>query len=272
MIEQTSISCGNRQSLDLKKRFGQHFLTDRTILQRIVEFAQLQPGSTVVEIGPGAGALTRQLAAVAERVIAIEIDQDLIPQLRTEMPSNVEIVEGDALTVDLPAHPFHLVGNLPYNVATPLLKRAIQHRSRVLDVTVMVQKEVAQRIRAEAGGEDYGPLSVLVQYYATPKRGFNVPPGAFKPRPKVDSAVIRLEWRPNVQDDVEFTDFVQRTFSERRKKLVNNLIRVFPSRSRDEIVEALTIMGLPENVRPEELGVAQFLDVYNRLRWIKHSK
>ena len=182
------------------------------------------------------------------------------------MPSNVEVVEGDALEADLPKDSFHLVGNLPYNVATPLLKRAIDHRDYVLDVTVMIQKEVAERIRARAGSKSYGPLSVLLQYYATPTWGFTVPPGAFTPRPKVDSAVIRLDWRPNVPDAREFTDFVHRAFSSRRKKLVNNLAQMYPSRSREDVVQTLRASGLAEGVRAEELTVEQFLDVYNRLR------
>ncbi len=117
------------------------------------------------------------------------------------MPGNVTVVEADALEVDLirlAGNPFHLVGNLPYNIATPLLKQFIAAREHILDVTIMLQKEVADRLRASAGSKDYGPLSLLIQYYATPIRGFTVPPGAFTPRPKVDSAVIRLEWKPGV--------------------------------------------------------------------------
>jgi 16S rRNA (adenine1518-N6/adenine1519-N6)-dimethyltransferase len=256
----------------LKKRFGQHFLTDRSILRRMFAFAGISPADTVVEIGPGAGALTRELAGVARKVTAIEIDPDLIPRLQADMPSNVDIVEGDALEVEVPAGPFHLVGNLPYNVATPLLRRAIDYRDRILDVTVMVQKEVAERIRATPGSEHYGPLSGLIQYYAIPQWGFTVPPGAFTPRPKVDSAVIRLTWRDGVQTDLDFTNFVHRAFSARRKKLINNLVQIFPAFSRDTIAAALVDAHVSEGARPEELSVNKFLDVYNRLRWIKHSK
>ena len=166
----------------MKKRFGQHFLTDRSILRRIVQLAHLQPEDTVVEIGPGAGSLTQVLAAAVQRVVAIEIDRDLIPALRTKMPSNVEVIEGDALEIDFPNAPFHLVGNLPYNVATPLFKRFIENRDRILDVTVMIQKEVAERLGAEPRTAAYGPLSVLVQYYANVTYGFTVPPGAFNRR------------------------------------------------------------------------------------------
>jgi 16S rRNA (adenine1518-N6/adenine1519-N6)-dimethyltransferase len=248
----------------LKKRFGQHFLTDRTILRRIVQFAHIAPDDLVVEVGPGAGSLTTELAAVARRVVAIEIDKDLVPALRSSMPANVDTVEGDALEVDLPAGMFHVVGNLPYNVATPLFKRFIEHRDRILSVTVMIQKEVAQRLAAQPGAKEYGPLSVLIQYYATVKYGFSVPPGAFKPRPKVDSAVVRLEWKPDVPEARAFTDFVHQAFSSRRKKLVNNLLSMFGSLSRDEVLLRVARAGAPLDVRPEELSVTQFLRVYNQ--------
>jgi 16S rRNA (adenine1518-N6/adenine1519-N6)-dimethyltransferase len=250
----------------LKKRFGQHFLTDRSILQRIVKLAHIHHDETVVEIGAGAGSLTSELAAIAQHVIAIEIDRDLVPSLRASMPENVEIVEGDALEVPWPAGQFHVVGNLPYNVATPLLKRFIDHRQFIQDVTVMVQKEVAERLIAEPSTPEYGPLSVLIQYYATVKYGFTVAPGAFKPRPKVDSAVIRLEWNPDVPAARAFTDFVHHAFGSRRKKLVNNLLSMFGSLGREEIRKRMRSAGIPENARPEELSVEKFLRVYNQFR------
>jgi 16S rRNA (adenine1518-N6/adenine1519-N6)-dimethyltransferase len=253
----------------LKKRYGQHFLSDRNILQRIVRLAAIAPEDTVVEIGPGAGSLTRELAEAARRVIAIEIDRDLIPKLRASLPANVEVVEADALEADLErlaGGRFHLVGNLPYNVATPLLKTFIAARAHILDVTIMLQKEVANRLRAKAGSPDYGPLSVLIQYYAKPVWGFTVPPGAFTPRPRVDSAVIRLEWKPGVPDAKDFTDFVHRAFGSRRKKLLNNLVTICSERRREEIAAVLEAAGLSANVRPETLTVEQFLRVYNQLQ------
>jgi 16S rRNA (adenine1518-N6/adenine1519-N6)-dimethyltransferase len=248
----------------LKKRFGQHFLTNRAILRRIVQLADIHPEDTVIEIGPGAGALTRELALAARRLIAIEIDRDLIPQLRTSLPE-VEIIEGDALEVAFPREPFHLVGNLPYNVATPLFKRFIEHRKYIRDVTVMVQKEVAERLVAKPATHEYGPLSVLVQYYANVKYGFTVSPGSFKPPPKVDSAVVRLDWKPDVLDAKPFTDFVQRAFGSRRKKLVNNLLAMFDL-PREEVLRRLQNSGISADARPEELSVSEFLRVYNHLR------
>jgi 16S rRNA (adenine1518-N6/adenine1519-N6)-dimethyltransferase len=248
----------------LKKRFGQHFLTDRSILRRIVAFSQIQPDHTVVEIGPGAGSLTRELASIARRVIAIEIDRDLIPALRASMPANVEVIEGDALEVAWPLDQFHIVGNLPYNVATPLLKRFIAHRQYIDDVTIMVQKEVAERLHAKPSTPAYGPLSVLVQYYATVKYGFTVAPGAFKPPPKIDSAVIRLEWRPQIPDAQPFTDFVHHAFASRRKKLANNLLGMFPTLDRDDVERRIQSAGIEVSARPEELSVDEFHRVYNQ--------
>jgi 16S rRNA (adenine1518-N6/adenine1519-N6)-dimethyltransferase len=250
----------------LKKRFGQHFLTDRSILRRIVRFAAFQPEDTVVEIGAGAGALTTELAAAARRVIAIEIDHDLIPSLRAFMPENVEVIAGDALEAEWPTGSFHIVANLPYNIATPLLKRFIDHRDRILDVTVMVQKEVAARISAKPSTRDYGPLSVLIQYYSRVKYGFTVPPGAFKPQPKVDSAVIRLDWKPEVPRATEFTDFVHTAFLSRRKMLSNNLLSMFSSLGRPEILRRIDDAGVSASARPEDLSVAEFLRVYNQFR------
>jgi 16S rRNA (adenine1518-N6/adenine1519-N6)-dimethyltransferase len=253
----------------LKKRYGQHFISDRILLRRIVQFADIPSSATVVEIGPGAGALTRELAAAARRVIAIEIDRDLIPKLRTAALPNVEIVEGDALKMDfhqLTSDVFHVAGNLPYNVATPLIRRFIESRAQIINVTIMLQKEVAERLCAKPGSRDYGPLSLLVQYYATPVWGFTVPPGAFKPRPKVDSAVIRLDWKPNVPDFTEFTDFVHLAFSSRRKKLINTLSTIYPSHSRETLALVLERANASPDARAETLSLDQFLAVYNRLR------
>lgn len=219
----------------------------------------------MVEIGPGAGALTQLLAASVHRVIAIEIDKELVIGLRRTLPPNVEVVESDAREIEWPCSRFHLIGNLPYNIATQLLKRFIDARDRIVDVTVMIQKEVADRLIAKPGTADYGPLSVLMQYYSNITYGFTVPPGAFKPPPKVDSAVIRVDWKQGVAEAHEFTAFVQRAFSSRRKKLVNNLLQMFPSLGRENILRCIGHAGIKLDARPQELSVAEFLRVYNQL-------
>jgi 16S rRNA (adenine1518-N6/adenine1519-N6)-dimethyltransferase len=250
----------------LKKRYGQHFISDRNLLQRIIDFAHISSTDTVIEIGPGSGSLTRELAAVAKRVVAIEIDRDLIGALRRTMPFNVDVVDADALDVDFDQYnaPYHVIGNLPYNVATALLRIFIARRSRISEVTVMLQKEVAQRVCAKPGTADYGPLSVLIQYYAIPTWGFTVPPSAFTPPPKVDSAVIRLDWKPDVADSPAFTDFVHRAFGSRRKKLVNNLGVILPGRSKDDLTDILRRAGVSIDVRAETLTIEEFLRVYNQ--------
>jgi 16S rRNA (adenine1518-N6/adenine1519-N6)-dimethyltransferase len=250
----------------LKKRYGQHFISDRDLLQRIIELAHISSTDTVIEIGPGSGSLTRELAAVAKRVVAIEIDRDLIGALRRSVPFNVEVVDADALGVDFDQYdaPFHVIGNLPYNVATALLRIFIARRARISEVTIMLQKEVAQRVCARPGTPDYGPLSVLVQYYAEPTWGFTVPPSAFTPPPKVDSAVIRLDWKPGVADFPAFTDFVHRAFALRRKKLVNNLGAILPGRTRDDLTDILRRAAISIDVRAETLTIEEFLRVYNQ--------
>jgi phospholipid N-methyltransferase len=170
----------------LKKRYGQHFISDRDLLQRIIELAHISSTDTVIEIGPGSGSLTRELAAVARRVVAIEIDRDLIGALRRTMPFNVEIVDADALGVDFEQYtaPYHVIGNLPYNVATVLLRTFISHRSRISEVTVMLQKEVAQRVCARPGTRDYGPLSFSSSTMPSRPGGSQFLPAHSRRRPK----------------------------------------------------------------------------------------
>ena len=240
-----------------KKRLGQHFLTDPNILQRIVDFSRVGPSDCVVEIGSGRGALTKTIAERVKRVIAIEIDHDLVKTLRTSVPTNVQIVEQDALAADLAMispEPYHLLGNLPYNIATPLFERFIQARSHIRSVTVMIQKEVADRILARPGNREYSPLSIGIQYYADVEDGFRVPQGAFTPKPKVDSAVIRLIWRHNVPDSTALMKFVQRAFRARRKKLVNNLLAIHRGNNRTQLADTLKSIGIDSNARPTLLS------------------
>ncbi len=252
-----------------KKRYGQHFLSDPAILERIVQFARVPPEADVVELGPGRGTLTRLLAVTARRLIAVEVDRDLVPGLRRAMPANVEIMEQDALGLDfgtLMPDRFHLVGNLPFNIATPLLERFIRARDRITAVTIMVQKEVADRIAAEPGSGDYGPLSVGIQYYAEVEPGFLVQPGSFDPPPKVHSRLLRLTWNPETPDAPRFIRFVRSAFSSRRKKLLNNLAGMQPGVDRNALTAMLENLGLNPSVRPEQLSVDQFFDLYNSIR------
>lgn len=251
-----------------RKRLGQHFLTDPGILRRIVEFAGPGPEDTILEIGPGHGNLTRLLAERVRRVVAIELDADLVGPLRESVPANVEVVHGDALAADystIAGKRYGIVANLPYNVATPLLERFVQARSHISSVTVLVQKEVADRILAPPRSRVYGPLSVGIQHYAIPRSGFLVPPGAFRPPPRVHSRVIRIDWRESVPDAPGFRAFVNRVFSARRKTLLNNLAAMFPERGKTELETRLADLGLDPGNRADSLTPTQLFALWEDL-------
>jgi len=250
-----------------KKRFGQHFLTDPAILERIVDFSRVGAGDSVVEIGPGRGALTSRLARRAGSVVAVELDRDLIGPLEASMPSNVRILAADALDIDYrtiaPAG-YALVGNLPYNVATPLIERFTAARRAIGSVTVMLQKEVADRIVASPGGKDYGPLTLGVGYYAEVEAGFVLKPGAFSPPPRVDSRMIRLTWKTDVGDAPTLMAFIRTSFRSRRKTLVNN-IQSLSGVGRDRATRALVEAGLDPNVRAEDVSLETFRSLHAAL-------
>jgi 16S rRNA (adenine1518-N6/adenine1519-N6)-dimethyltransferase len=229
----------NRFSITAKKSLGQNFLTDSRILQKIVGAAQLSDGAGVLEIGPGLGALTEGLAQAAETVVAVEIDQRLLPVLGSTLAAypNVHIVHGDVLELDLQAlwqqyfragQPVSVAANLPYYITTPIIMKLLESRIRMRQIVVMVQKEVADRLAAKPGSKQYGSLSIAVQYYCEPELVCIVPRAAFIPQPNVDSAVIRLAVRdvPAVQpaDEQHFFAVVQACFAQRRKTILNNLL------------------------------------------------
>ena len=233
-----------------------------------MDFSRVGPSDTVVEIGPGRGALTKTIAERVRRVVAVEIDRDLVEMLRTSVPPNVQIVERDALETDLAEvspEPYHLLGNLPYNIATPLFERFVHARTHIRSVTVMIQKEVADRILARPGTREYSPLSIGIQYYAEVERGFPVQPGAFTPRPKVDSAVIRLTWRDDVADARALMEFVRKAFTSRRKKLVNNLMTIYGNKNRNQLADTLNAVGIDPDARPEDLSVDHYVKLFQAL-------
>jgi 16S rRNA (adenine1518-N6/adenine1519-N6)-dimethyltransferase len=247
-----------------KKSLGQNFLTDPHYLRKIVDAAQVSDQDLVVEIGPGMGHLTRELVARARKLIVIELDDRLIPRLRDEFGSlpNVEIVHADALQYDYGSLPGRgkVVANLPYYISTPLIQRLIAHRDRFSTLTLMLQREVAERIAADPGGKEYGFLSVLVQYFAVPRLEFTVPAGAFTPRPKVDSAVLTLVMRDHpehaVADESLFLRVIKAAFSQRRKTLRNSLSQLDHPREIMDAVHAKT--GIDPGRRAETLSVVEF--------------
>lgn len=217
-----------------KRRFGQNFLVDHNVVERIIDAVRPQADETILEIGSGRGALTSRLVEIAGRLVAIEFDRDLVPQLRRQFSSfsNLTLVEADALTVDFcaviqPAKSARVVANLPYNIATAILQRLIEQRSCISDMTLMLQREVVDRITAEAGSSERGYLSVLVEAYCEAEQLFDVPPHAFRPVPKVWSTLVNLRVRPKiaaaVKDEALLWQIVSAGFAQRRKTILNNL-------------------------------------------------
>jgi 16S rRNA (adenine1518-N6/adenine1519-N6)-dimethyltransferase len=249
-----------------KKRFGQHFLTDRHYLRRIVDAIDPRPGDAMVEIGPGTGLLTAELAPALSHLHVIEIDRDLAAALRERFdPARVTVHEADALDFDFGALPSSLrvVGNLPYNVSTPILFAIAAIAGRVRDCTFMLQKEVVDRMVAAPASADYGRLSVMLQYRFAMESLLRVPPGAFTPPPKVDSAVVRMvplgEDRPRARDDLFFSQLVSAAFSQRRKTL-RNAARSLAGE------EAFTRAGIDAGRRGETLSVKEFIELADAAR------
>ena len=248
-----------------KKRFGQHFLSDPRILARIAETLTIAPTDTVIEIGPGRGALTAELLRRAGRVIAIEVDRDLVPILRTRWVEDprLTVVEGNVLAQDLSAlagGPFLLVGNVPYNITTPILFHALQ-RPRPARAVYLVQLEVAQRAAAAPGDEAYGALSVNLQAVATVELIFRVPAGAFAPPPKVESAVILVTPRQDpeiaAEEEAAFRTMVQGAFGLRRKQL-KRVVRTLWAMSAEQAGAVIVQAGLDPEARPETLSPSDF--------------
>ena len=244
-----------------RKRFGQHFLHDPGILRRIVESIAPAPGDRVVEIGPGEGALTRLLLQRVASLTAIEIDRDLATRLEKEFSGGrLKLVRADALEFDFSSLPqdIRLVGNLPYNISTALLFHLARHAGRVRDMHFMLQREVVDRMVAKPSTPEYGRLSVMLQARFSMKKLFGVAPGAFRPPPKVDSAVVRLtplERIPGI-DEARFEDLVRRAFSARRKTL-RNALALAP--------EDYARLGIDPGLRPENLSPADYLRIARRV-------
>ncbi|MGE5171725.1 MAG: 16S rRNA (adenine(1518)-N(6)/adenine(1519)-N(6))-dimethyltransferase RsmA [Rudaea sp.] len=246
-----------------RKRFGQHFLTDAHYVARIVDAVDPHPGDNLVEIGPGLGALTGSLVERAQHIVAIEIDRDLAARLREHFgPAQLTLHEADALAFDFAAlgADLRVVGNLPYNISSPLLFHLATFEEGLRDIHVMLQREVVARMAAVPGTPDYGRLTVMLQARFAITRLFTVPPGAFRPPPKVDSAVARLlplgPARPPIADAALFTRIVAAAFGQRRKTLRNALASIA-----DE--EALRAAGIDPAARGETLAVEDFVRLAN---------
>lgn len=254
----------------IRRRFGQHFL-EPVWADKVLAAVAPNPGDVFLEIGPGTGALTLRLAEGAARVVAVEIDRDLIAELTPSLPGNVSLVSGDVLDMDLaaliataasPSEPIRVAGNLPYNISSPILFRLLDLQSRrpCRDATLMLQREVAERIISGPGSRDYGVLSVLTQFRATVTTLLTLPRGAFRPMPAVGSTLIRLTFRPPgiaVRDFPTFERLVRSVFTQRRKTL-GNALRPFAGQFPLSPAEALRRAGIDARRRPETLEIIDF--------------
>lgn len=269
-----------KYNFDFQKKFGQNFLIDGRVLDKIIDAANISKEDFVLEIGPGIGTMTQYLAENAREVMAVEIDKNLIPILEDTLAEyeNVSILNEDILKVDIGkiaeerngGKPIKVVANLPYYITTPIIMGLFESHVPVESITVMVQKEVADRMQSGPGTKDYGALSLAVQYYAKPYIVANVPPNCFMPRPKVGSAVIRLTkyQKPEiyVKNEKLMFQLIRASFNQRRKTLQNG-IKNFSELdfSKEQVVEALEEMGVSLTVRGEALTLEQFAQLSNLL-------
>lgn len=265
-----------KQGFHFKKGFGQNFLFDRNLLKRIVRGAEITPGDSVVEIGPGAGTLTKALAETGARVLAVEIDTALIPILREILPEEkVTVIQGDILKVDLDqltrekglTHPYKIVANLPYYITTPIIMDILEKEYQFEIMVIMVQWEVAERLTSSPGTKDYGAITLAVQYYCEPSILFKVPRHLFTPVPEVDSAVLLLRKRKQPPVDVKeqalLFKVVKAAFGQRRKTLLNALGSIQPGLNKEELLQVLDEAGIDGMRRGETLSLEEFARLAN---------
>ena len=274
----------NKYSFAFQKKFGQNFLIDSNVLESIIRGAEITKDDFVLEIGPGIGTMTQYLCEAARQVVAVEIDKMLIPILEDTLSEydNVEVINQDVLKVDIKSlaeeknngKPIKVVANLPYYITTPIIMGLFESGVPIDSITIMVQKEVADRMQTGPGSKDYGALSLAVQFYATAKVILNVSATCFMPRPNVDSAVIKLtrhkEPTVNVADEKLMFKIIRASFNQRRKTLVNGL-KNSPelSFSKEQIVKAIEKIGKPETIRGEALTLEDFAELANAFTELK---
>lgn len=280
-VPQNTIAILQKYQFHFQKKFGQNFLIDTSVLERIIAAAEIGPEDCVLEIGPGIGTMTQYLAETAGSVIAVEIDKALIPILEETLApyENITVIQGDILKLDIRelaekyagGKKLKVVANLPYYITTPIIMGLFEKDIPLSGITVMVQKEVAERMQAKPGTKDYGALSLAVQYYAEPRIAANVPPNCFMPRPTVGSAVIHLEHREippvKVEDEKFMFDLIRAAFNQRRKMLPNALMGAgIPGLTKENITESLNKIGIPETIRGEKLSLQEFAMLSDLLR------
>ena len=269
-----------KYNFSFQKKFGQNFLIDTRILEKIIEEAHITQDDCVLEIGPGIGTMTQYLAENARHVVAVEIDKTLIPILEDTLSEydNVTVLNADILKTNIQAicdeynngNPIKVVANLPYYITTPIIMGLFESHVPLKSITIMVQKEVADRMKEGPGSKDYGALSLAVQYYANPEIVAEVPPNSFIPRPNVGSAVIRLtryETPPvNVDDEQFMFSLIRASFNQRRKTIANGIANGGLGISREQVADALEKMELSPTIRGEALTLEQFASLSNILK------
>ena len=281
---QNTIEVLQKYNFVFQKKFGQNFLIDTHVLDKIIAAAEITKDDFVLEIGPGIGTMTQYLACAARKVVAVEIDKALIPILEDTLSDydNARVINNDVLKVDIAklaeeengGKPIKVVANLPYYITTPIIMGLFENHVPIKSITVMVQKEVADRMQVGPGSKDYGALSLAVQYYASPYIVANVPPNCFIPRPNVGSAVIRLtryqEPPVHVKDTALMFRLIRASFNQRRKTLQNGLNNSPElSFSKEEIAAVIEGLGLPAAVRGEALTLEQFAALANAFSDLK---
>ncbi|WP_303874757.1 16S rRNA (adenine(1518)-N(6)/adenine(1519)-N(6))-dimethyltransferase RsmA [Eubacterium ramulus] len=276
---QETIAVLNRYKFAFQKKFGQNFLIDTHVLERIIDEAGITPDDFVLEIGPGIGTMTQYLACAAREVVAVEIDKVLIPILEGDTLKafdNVTVINEDILKVDINklveekngGRPIKVVANLPYYITTPIIMGLFESHVPIESITIMVQKEVADRMKTGPGSKEYGALSLAVQYYANPEIVANVPPNCFMPRPNVGSEVIRLTRHEtpvvDVKDEKLMFRIIRASFNQRRKTLVNGLKNSGEINfTKEQIEAAITAIDKPLTIRGEALTLAEFAALSN---------
>ena len=279
-IPKNTIEILQKYQFHFQKKYGQNFLIDTSVLERIIKAAQVGPADCVLEIGPGIGTMTQYLAESAGKVIAVEIDKALIPILEETLApyENITVLQGDILKMDIreladqynDGKPLKVVANLPYYITTPIIMGLFEKDVPLESVTVMVQQEVAERMQAKPGTKDYGALTLAVQYYAEPRIAANVPPNCFMPRPNVGSAVVKLERykKPpvEVEDEKFMFTLIRAAFNQRRKMLANALSGAGDTAlTKERVTEALGKLNISGTIRGEKLTLAEFAELSNLL-------
>jgi len=266
-----------------RKRFGQHFLIDRRVIERIVSFVQPDEGDVVLEVGPGRGALTNVLVRSLQRLIGVEIDRDLVAMLRERLPPKVfRLIEADVLQLDLArvlreegGQQLFIIGNLPYNITAPFLFKALDQAEHIRVAVLMLQREVARRLVASPGNKDYGQITVLLAMRAQIELCLEVDRRAFRPVPGVDSSVIKVSFsaqpRFAVRDERAFTVLVRTAFAQRRKMLRNSLQGLVPSGERDLLAEVASVASIELTRRPEELSVEEFVSLSDAFTLVREG-